>query len=67
MVEHGLAWLRHAERLEEVASFARERELKRAMRAASVPAPARAPFSVRRWIGSGLMRLGTRIAASAGS
>lgn len=65
MLEHGLAWVRHSERMEEMASIARERELARAVRGAA--GAGRPPVSIRRRIGYGLMRVGARIAAGAGS
>lgn len=65
MMEHGLAWVRHAERLAEMESIARERELARAVRVAA--RFGRPSFSIRQRIGYGLIRVGRRIAAGAGS
>jgi hypothetical protein len=58
-------WLRHRQRMEEIESLARSRAMVRAGRADRVTS--RAPLSLRRRIGYGIMRIGARIAAGAGA
>lgn len=66
MVDHGLAWLRHLERLAEMEAFAREGELARAARGSSAP-PRPRLGGARRRIGGALIWAGSRMAAGAGS